>query len=118
MAFYILYRFDEADIMPLESMGTAAIVLHQVVEELQAENYANARWLWCTNVLKMRNAPGFHDLTQDVDSVFLNHLASLVTIVAIVPSSCNSPLCPQQSQTDHKSFRQIVIRNPRPPDPE
>jgi hypothetical protein len=37
----------------------------------------------------------------------------MVIFDAIVPSECNSPLCPASIRIDRIRFRQIVLRNPR-----
>ena len=65
MAFYLLHRFDEASLMR-EQSSLAAGALQQVLDESTLENYNKARWLWCTEVLKIQNNRNgaLHDLYE------------------------------------------------------
>eukprot|EP00474_Spongospora_subterranea_P007816 CRZ08274.1 hypothetical protein [Spongospora subterranea] len=113
MAFYLLQRFDEANLLADSTPSNVCSVLQMSLDQITAGDYAKARWLWCTKVLKIPNDGTLHDLMQDVDSAYLDHLPELVTFEATVSSACQSPLCPRPQYTKSKRYRHIVARNPR-----
>ena len=112
MAFYLLHRFQNPIILA-EVSNPAATALHKVLNEITVKHYSKARFLWCTEVLQIQNDGSRHDLIQDVNSAFLDHLPDLVTFEARFSSTYASPLCPMSHRVLTKRYRQIIIRHPR-----
>ncbi|KAF9178136.1 hypothetical protein BGZ51_008091, partial [Haplosporangium sp. Z 767] len=97
MAWHQLQRFG-GTILPSDVLNTSAgDVLQKVVSEITHENYDEARFLWCTKVMKLEK--GDHSLFGTLEAAFHDHLSGPSNTSRDESSTCSMELYPRPNTT-------------------
>ncbi|KAF9913769.1 hypothetical protein FBU30_003042, partial [Linnemannia zychae] len=107
MTWYFINRHGDAalpDELLNSSIGTT---LQKVVEYIHREEYEEARWIWCRDVLELHPTATddkAYDMFGSIEEVFRDKLPGLFLLRKMETSTCTSPHCPRPHRTMQRSF--------------
>jgi hypothetical protein len=95
MAFYLNHKYNDATILNSCNDDFIRQTLRNVVSALDADEYDKARYIWCTEAIKLPTK-GNHDIFGSIDQVFLQLIPGMSQLTVTLASHCDAIQCPQK----------------------